>query len=190
MNEKSKFPEVLDLPSSVGLKLLAHEARQRVIAEIYDGRELTATEAAELCGLTPSAMSYHLRILQKAGVVALAPASEDGRERRYRRTAKSLQITGPRGSGPEMHATVMIWIDSLSRAANRWLAAGAAGRGGIFTESLQLTPEQNVEFMGRLQQLYRDYGELSEGNGPDTPRWESYWAHLPQVDISPGSERH
>lgn len=175
---------MLELPSSVGLKLLAHEARQCVIAEIYDGRELTATEAAELCGLTPSAMSYHLRLLQKAGVVDLAPASDDGRERRYRRTANALQITGPHGGGPEMHATVMIWIDSLSRAANRWLAAGAGGHGGIFTESLQLTEEQNTEFIARLRELYRQYGELSEHNGPDTPRWESYWAHLPKADAA------
>lgn len=188
MNDQSELPEVLELPSSVGFKLFAHEARQRVIAEIYDGRELTATEAAELCGLTPSAMSYHLRMLQKAGVVELAPASDDGRERRYRRMASYLQINGAGGSGPEMHATVMIWIDSLSRAANRWLAAGAGGHGGIFTESLRLTQEQNAELITRLRGLYRDYALLSDGNGPETPRWESYWAHLPKVDGAAAQE--
>lgn len=185
MNDQSEFPDVLELPGSVGLRLLAHEARQRVVTEIYDGHDLTATEAADLCGLTPSAMSYHLRLLQKAGVVAPLPPGDDGRERRYRRTANSLQIVGRHGAGPEMHATVMIWIDSLSRAANRWLAAGGRGHGAIFTESMQLTEDQNTEFMTRLRELYRHYGALAEHNGPDTPRWESYCAHLPKPGNPP-----
>lgn len=182
MDDESELPETLELPGSIGLKLLAHEARQRVIGEIYDGHDLTATDAADLCGLTPSAMSYHLRMLEKAGVVTALPIGEDGRERRYRRAARVLQIASPRGDGPEMHASVMIWIDSLARAANRWLAVGGGGHGAIFTETLQLTAEQNAEFMTRMRELYSHYARLSEDNGPDTPRWDSFWAYLPRFD--------
>lgn len=180
------------MPGAVGLKLLAHEARQRVIAEIYDGHELTATEAAEICGLTPSAMSYHLRMLQKAGVVVRAPGTGDGRERRYRQAAGALRVTGPGGSRADMQATVMLWIESLSRAASRWLDAGARGHGGMFTQALRLTDDQNADLVRDVQELYGRYAAISEDNGPEVPQWESYWAHMPKAgtagdpEASPG----
>ena len=61
------------------LRALAHPARQRVLEELYVGEVLTATQAAQLCGLTPSAMSYHLRALEKWGVVTRDEPTGDGR---------------------------------------------------------------------------------------------------------------
>ena len=54
------------------IRALAHPARQRIIDELYSGRVLTATECAELAGLTPSATSYHLRALERWGIVERA----------------------------------------------------------------------------------------------------------------------
>lgn len=179
-----RLPETLDLPGAAGLRLLAHEARQRVIAEIYDGRELTATEAAEICGLTPSAMSYHLRTLEKAGVLVRVPDGADGRERRYRQAAGSLRVRGPGGSRADMQATAMLWVESLSRAASRWLDTGAQGHGGMLTEVLRLTDEQNAELVRSVQELYGRYAALSEANGPEVPQWESYWAHMARPDAA------
>lgn len=74
------------------IRALAHPARQRVIDELFNGRVLTATECAELAGLTPSAMSYHLRALERWGIVERAEESADGRERPWRAAAGSLSI--------------------------------------------------------------------------------------------------
>ncbi|MEI8407544.1 MULTISPECIES: winged helix-turn-helix domain-containing protein [unclassified Kribbella] len=74
------------------IRAIAHPARQRVIDELFNGRVLTATECAELAGLTPSAMSYHLRALEKWGIVERAEESADGRERPWRAAAGSLMI--------------------------------------------------------------------------------------------------
>jgi len=73
------------------IRALAHPARQLVIDELYNGRVLTATECAELAGLTPSAMSYHLRALERWGIVERAE-STDGREHPWRAPAKGLVI--------------------------------------------------------------------------------------------------
>lgn len=182
-SQDTELPAVLELKGSAGLKLLAHEARQRVISEIYDGHELTATEAAELCNLTPSAMSYHLRMLVRAGVLLPAEDGADGRERRYRRAARALHVIGSgRGSQVEMQATTAIWIDSLSRAAQRWLATNDRRQGGMSNEVLRLTEEQNADLLEQLQELFRTFGELSDANGPEVAQWEHYWAHLPKVD--------
>jgi DNA-binding transcriptional ArsR family regulator len=74
------------------IRALAHPARQRVIDELFNGHVLTATECAELAGLTPSAMSYHLRALEKWGIIERAEESADGRERPWRAAAGSLMI--------------------------------------------------------------------------------------------------
>src|SRR3954468_13567654 len=75
------------------IRALAHPARQRVIDELFNGKVLTATECAELAGLTPSAMSYHLRALEKWGIIQRADESADGRERPWKAPAASLMIS-------------------------------------------------------------------------------------------------
>ncbi|HWD78599.1 MAG TPA: winged helix-turn-helix domain-containing protein, partial [Kribbella sp.] len=75
------------------IRALAHPARQRVIDELFNGKVLTATECAELAGLTPSAMSYHLRALEKWGIIQRADESADGRERPWKAPARSLVIS-------------------------------------------------------------------------------------------------
>jgi DNA-binding transcriptional ArsR family regulator len=178
----TELPPVLELKGSAGLKLLTHEARQRVISEIYDGRELTATEAAELCGLTPSAMSYHLRMLVRAGVLVPAQDNGDGRERRYRRAARELHVIGSGSRNRvEMQATTAIWVDSLARAVQRWLATDDRRQGGMSNLVLRLTEQQNAELLERLQGVFATFTELSDANAPEVPQWEHYWAHVPKI---------
>ncbi|TCC53660.1 ArsR family transcriptional regulator [Kribbella capetownensis] len=86
-----KKPVVITDPRAI--RALAHPARQRVMDELYDGNVLTATECAELVGLTPSAMSYHLRALERWGIIERAEESGDGRERPWRSRGSSLMIS-------------------------------------------------------------------------------------------------
>jgi DNA-binding transcriptional ArsR family regulator len=182
--QEETLPKTLTLEGPQGLKLLAHAARQRVIAEVYEGHELTATEAAELCGLTPSAMSYHLRMLEKAGVLLTAEAT-DGRERRYRRAARSFQVRQAEGGAApstlDLRTTVGIWLDTLTRAVDRWVGAGSRSTGAMSTQVLRLTEEQSSELLGRLNALFDEFDEVSDANGSEVPEWETYWAHLPRV---------
>ncbi|HEU5265869.1 MAG TPA: helix-turn-helix domain-containing protein [Jatrophihabitans sp.] len=66
------------------IKALAHPARLTVLDALADGDELTATECAAVASISPSAMSYHLRALEKWGFVQRAASSTDGRERPWR----------------------------------------------------------------------------------------------------------
>lgn len=66
------------------LRALAHPARMAILTHLGQGGSVTATECAELVGLSPSATSYHLRALAKAGLVEEAPGRGDGRERVWR----------------------------------------------------------------------------------------------------------
>jgi DNA-binding transcriptional ArsR family regulator len=93
----AKQKPVVVITDPQAIRALAHPARQRVIDELYNGKVLTATECAELAGLTPSAMSYHLRALEKWGIIERAEETADGRERPWRAKAASLRIDSTTG---------------------------------------------------------------------------------------------
>ena len=75
------------------MRAVSHPARWRVLQELWNGSTLTSTEAAALVGLSPSAMSYHLRRLAALGLVKQA-SSADGRRRPWRASTDGLQMTG------------------------------------------------------------------------------------------------
>jgi DNA-binding transcriptional ArsR family regulator len=90
--------EPVRLTDARAIRALAHPARLAVIDALRNqGRTLTATEAAEVAGLSPSAMSYHLRALAKWGIVREAESDDasDGRERRWQRAGAGFQFDPP-----------------------------------------------------------------------------------------------
>jgi DNA-binding transcriptional ArsR family regulator len=88
--------DAVELTDARAIRAIAHPARLTVIEALYDqGLELTATQAAELAGTTPSAMSYHLRALERYGIVRRGASTRDARERPWTRAARDLQIRPP-----------------------------------------------------------------------------------------------
>ena len=82
-------PVILRDPKAI--KALAHPARLAVLEEFMAKRELTATECADIAGLSPSAMSYHLRSLAKWGIITPTD-SRDQRERRWKLAEGGFQV--------------------------------------------------------------------------------------------------
>ena len=64
------------------LRALAHPARLTILQHLILDGPATATECAEVAGLSPSACSYHLRALARYGFVGEDPAG--GADRRHR----------------------------------------------------------------------------------------------------------
>src|SRR5579875_2518036 len=84
------------------IRALAHPARMAIIDALASGDELTATECAELTGLSPSATAYHLKLLERYAFAEPAPARSDGRERPWRASARTawfeLETSTPAGA--------------------------------------------------------------------------------------------
>jgi DNA-binding transcriptional ArsR family regulator len=114
---------VLSDPSAV--RALAHPARLVVIDALYAGKVLTATECAELAGITASAMSYHLRALEKYGLVRRAESRGDARERPWMRAGANLTIRlGDKGSrSSSMSAAELLIANSVEIDRRRLVAA-------------------------------------------------------------------
>ena len=69
------------------LRALAHTGRYAILERLQTRGPATATECAEVAGLSPSACSYHLRLLARHGFVEEDTSDEgrqDGRERVWR----------------------------------------------------------------------------------------------------------
>jgi DNA-binding transcriptional ArsR family regulator len=108
----------LDDPGA--LKALAHPARLAVVDELYQGEERTASELAELTGLTPSAMSYHLRALERWGIVERGAERKDGRERPWRAVARTLTLDPETISAAAVDVVAGTTLQHLRDEFRRW----------------------------------------------------------------------
>ena len=67
------------------LRALAHAGRYAILERLQSDGPATATECAQVAGLSPSACSYHLRLLARYGFVEPDDSRDrDGRERVWR----------------------------------------------------------------------------------------------------------
>lgn len=97
------------------MRAVAHPARMALLEHLADSGPATATECAEVVGLSPSAVSYHLRALARAGLVEAAPGRGDGRERLWRRSTdhNSIEVDAGPDLDPEVREARQQLVESV-----------------------------------------------------------------------------
>src|SRR5215207_3202393 len=88
----SEVPRIRDLTDPLAMRALAHPVRLALLDALTEAAVLTATQAAERVGESPSSCSFHLRQLAKYGFVERVEGG-GGRERPWRRTHDGLAFT-------------------------------------------------------------------------------------------------
>lgn len=89
--------DVLELDNPEQLKALGHPLRLKVLQALGQSEApLTNRELAALLSVDPGHLHFHVRMLQRAGLIELVEAP--GREKPYRAVAKHLKV------GPELRA--------------------------------------------------------------------------------------
>ena len=180
----------LTLTDPRAIRAIAHEARQEVIDELYSGSVLTATEAAQICGLSPSAMSYHLRALEKWGIVVRDNSSSDGRERPWRAGAQSLKLgRGDGAPGTSMrqaaNAVISTFLVGLNKAVDALLENDPQAKGPtqMSRGRLYLTDGEADALNRELDELVERYeaGRTSRNKPADALPRDQYWLLLPHV---------
>ena len=175
---RKRRPKRVVLTDPRAIKALAHPARLAVIDELFAGRQLTATECAEIAGLSPSAMSYHLRALEKWGIVERAEASGDGRERPWRAAGDGLTIASaePRASAVAESAMVNRIIDRTREDLLEWLSRDDREQGGwrdITTMgggARWMTDDEAEKFADAFNELLEKYPRASTSDRPSGAR--------------------
>ena len=162
------------------MRAMAHPARLALLEHLRNGGPATATECAGVVGLSPSATSYHLRALARAGLVEAAPGRGDGRERLWRITAGRYGLSGVADLAPEgreaLHAlleSMLAWDEARVR---RYLSRLDAEPGewqdaAFFMDStLQVTAEELTALSRAVEALVAPYRKDRRGDLPPGTR--------------------
>jgi DNA-binding IclR family transcriptional regulator len=150
-----------------------------IIDALASGDELTATECAELTGLSPSATAYHLKLLERYEFAERAPARSDGRERPWRATDRQtrfdLDASTPAGAAAAA-AVALAFLDSSRALAEEFIATereepkewqdiAALGNADVW-----LTVEETREVTAALAAVVEPYRRRPLGDRPDGTR--------------------
>jgi DNA-binding transcriptional ArsR family regulator len=161
-------PHRFENPRSI--RALAHPARLAIIDALATGEELTATQCAELTGLSPSATAYHLKLLERYGFAETAPPRPDRRERPWRATASptqvDLDISTPAGASAAA-AVAGAYFDMTRAMGVEFTAAGPAepaewrDAAALNNTDLWLTAEESQRVGEELEAVLEPYRRRS-----------------------------
>lgn len=125
MSERARSGQVT-LQDARAIRALSHPARIAVIDELYGGRVATATELSEITGLSPNATGWHLRALEKLGVVERDVSATDRRERPWRAAGRGVSVSSLLPDRTQRAAAALLTgaaIDALRRDMDTYAAA-------------------------------------------------------------------
>jgi DNA-binding transcriptional ArsR family regulator len=150
------------------MRALAHPARMAIVEHLMTTTAAaTATECAEVVGLSPSATSYHLRALARAGLIEEAPSRGDGRERLWQSPEHGLELDADSRNDPEARAAeqdlVTVLLNRQHAKALAWFAvsfdepADWRDAASFFEARLLVTAEELAELRHSIADLMEPY---------------------------------
>ncbi len=158
------------------MRALAHPARIKIWLHLIVRGSGTATECADVAGISPSACSYHLRALAKYGFVEEdLDSAADGRQRPWRARIVSFSIEDVSGNQAadlasrflveavraDAEETRARYVARQSEYPKDWQqAAGEIMTGGYVTAA------ELMELRKRIQELVTPYARLEPANRP------------------------
>jgi DNA-binding transcriptional ArsR family regulator len=142
------------------LKALGHPLRLRVLEELGSRSEsLTNRELAQRLGVDPGHLHFHVRMLQKAGLIELADGGRR-REKPYRSAAKAIRVAPEltsAGLSGGLHAAM---LDEVQRGFVKFADQGRF-RGAQVTVRLPLDKARELlrEFNAKLDAAEEESAE-------------------------------
>lgn len=162
------------------MRALAHPARLEILDYLGGRDSATATECAEVVGLSPSATSYHLRELARYHLVEEAPGRGDRRERRWASTRTGYYTeAGPDAdpSAQDAERTLAeVTMDRSDRSAREWWAHAAEESPewyqatGFAEARVLLTPEEAAAVTAAMDEAVRPYRGRRPADAPPGAR--------------------
>ena len=142
------------------MRALAHPVRIALIEALTLGGAMTATEAGERIGESPTTCSFHLRQLAKYGLVEEAGGGK-GRARPWRLTGIGLGLAAPEDAEGKLAAAALLrlarerqlerywtWLQSMASYPRRWREAADDSAYILFLTA------------GELEQLKEDFSAM------------------------------
>jgi DNA-binding transcriptional ArsR family regulator len=202
--EEPEIPETYELTSLEQLRTLADELRMRAM-DALTYKPMTVTQLGESLGEAPGKMHYHVRELERVGLVKLVETREKGGilEKYYRAVAKNFRATDMllrTGASDEVLAPVRAFLERNVESFVRATAAAIRaypgelleGMGGASGGQLWMTLDESKQFFKELGDLMVRYCTRRgiEGEQERTFIWMAYDPHLaaPAPDATAAEE--
>jgi DNA-binding MarR family transcriptional regulator len=153
------------------MRALAHQARIAIWTYLGLHGPATATQCAEVAGLSPSACSYHLRTLARYGFIEEDRASAaDGRERPWRVRLIAFSMEDLPDTPPATRVASKLLVENLREAAEetrvRYLdreseypADWRTASGEVFS-AMHVTPDELSEARAKVLEILDQYVRL------------------------------
>jgi len=155
----------MDASSPEQHRAFGNLTRHRILGLLLD-RAMTGAQLAEALGVLKGSASFHLRVLERAGLVRVVRTRKvrGVEERYYGRTARRYELDPPGGPDREVGLVLRTVADEMERAA----AAGLADRDLDLatTTRARLDPERAGEFRRRLAALAEEFRSQPASNQP------------------------
>ena len=161
----------IELTDPQMMRALAHQARIAIWTHLGLHGPATATECAEIAGLSPSACSYHLRTLAKYGFVEEDPDSAaDGRERPWRARVLAFNMLDRPGAPAATQVASRLLVENMRAAAEelraRYLSRQSeypanwqAAAGEVFSVA-HVTPDELDRMRSQVLEVMAQYVRL------------------------------
>jgi DNA-binding transcriptional ArsR family regulator len=159
------------------MRALAHPARIAILTQLGLRGPATATECAEVAGLSPSACSYHLRALARYGIVEEDPDSTaDGRQRPWRarilsvsiesdsKTPAAVRLAGrmlAESARADAEETRARYLDRQQEYSDEWRHAA-----GETQDVVHVSPEELNELRKQIGEVVSGYRRLKPEERP------------------------
>lgn len=194
------MPDHLLIDDPEAIRTMTNPIRFLAVTELYSTQSAyTATELATLCGVSPSSMSYHLRKLERHGIVARSPGNGDGRQRPWIAAARTYTLDAAGDVEPADRTRLLdTYLEPVKARMQGVLARRAQlpehRRDQLFTVlatgELLLTEDELLALKSESEQLWRRYeeigwrheqaaGEHAEADAEPTVRAVYLWSVVP-----------
>jgi DNA-binding transcriptional ArsR family regulator len=152
------LPETFHVSTEEQLRAVSNLTRHRIMAALRF-EPATITQIAAQVGLAKGSSSYHVRLLERAGLVKVVRTRKvrGVTERYYAMAARAIELPDPAAGQP----------DVLMRHAVADLEASTDGERFVQLSHLRLSGEQFAELGKRLEALAQEYRALSDPSQPD-----------------------
>jgi DNA-binding transcriptional ArsR family regulator len=158
------------------LRALAHPARLAILERLQERGPATATECADEAGVSPAAASYHMRLLEKYGLVEDA-GDGAGRDRPWRSRVEGFAFEVTPASSPAERAAASLLLGQLIQRGDRWTADYLEREGTLPIEwqegayvankTLRLTPAEAKRLQRELDELCARYRRSADPDAED-----------------------
>ncbi|MGC9668247.1 ArsR/SmtB family transcription factor [Planosporangium sp. 12N6] len=162
------------------MRALAHPARLAILDALATGQTGTATQFAQVVGLSPSATSYHLRALAKYGLVEEAPSRGDGRERVWQRAGGGFRVEVAPTDPPEVWDAERTLVDAMlardESQVRRWAQAAPSDDPDWYAASrfnrshVLVTAEELQQINEAVEKVLEPYSFMRRLNPPEGAR--------------------